>query len=221
GYKLVIAPMLYMQRENIVEKLRAFVENGGTLVGTYWSGLVNENDLCFESFAPYGLQDVFGLYSEEIDALYPHQSNTMVVNNTGDEYKLTDLCDVVHVSTAQVLATYKEDYYAGSPALTVNEFGKGAAYYLCARADKAFYRDLYEEIADDIDLERALGNAILPQNVTAGLRKGDGYDVAIVQNYNTHSVSISLDQPMTDIETGETTTFIKLAPYGVRFLLKK
>ena len=221
GYKLVVAPMLYMQRENIVEKLRAFVENGGTLVGTYWSGLVNENDLCFESFAPYGLQDVFGLYSEEIDALYPHQSNTMVVNNTGDEYKLTDLCDVVHVSTAQVLATYKEDYYAGSPALTVNEFGKGAAYYLCARADKAFYRDLYEEIADDIDLERALGNAILPQNVTAGLRKGDGYDVAIVQNYNTHSVSISLDQPMTDIETGETTTFIQLAPYGVRFLLKK
>ena len=221
GYKLVVAPMLYMQRENIVEKLRSFVENGGTLVGTYWSGLVNENDLCFESFAPYGLQDVFGLYSEEIDALYPYQSNTLVINNTGEEYKLTDLCDVVHVSTAQVLGTYKEDYYAGTPALTVNCFGKGAAYYLCARAEKALYRDLYEEIADDLDLERALDGAILPENVSASLRKGEDGEVAIVMNFNTESKSVSLDAPVTDLETGEKTTHIRLAPYQVRFLRKE
>ena len=74
-----------MQREGIVEKLRAFVDKGGTLVGTYWSGLVNENDLCFESFAPHGLQDVFGLYSEEIDALYPGQHNSLVLCGSGKE----------------------------------------------------------------------------------------------------------------------------------------
>lgn len=221
GYKLVVAPMLYMQRENIVEKLRSFVENGGTLVGTYWSGLVNENDLCFESFAPYGMQDVFGLYSEEIDALYPHQSNSMVMSATGATYSLRDLCDVVHVFTAQVLGTYQQDYYAGLPALTLNRFGKGAAYYLCARADKDFYRDLYAEIADDIGLERALGSAVLPKNVTASLRKGDGYEVAIVQNFNAAAVSVCLEEPYTDIESGETSTFVHLEPYGVRFLRRE
>ncbi len=220
GYKLVVAPMLYMQREGIVEKLRSFVENGGTLIGTYWSGLVNENDLCFEGFAPNGLQDVFGLYSEEIDALYPYQSNSMVMNLSGETYKLTDLCDVVKVSTAQVLGTYESDYYAGMPALTCNYFGKGMAYYLCARAEKGFYRDLYEDIAEDLDLERALDGAILPENVTASLRKGDGYDVAIVQNFNTTAQSVSLEYPVVDLETGEKTTFIQLPPYGVRFLKK-
>lgn len=46
GYKLVIAPMLYMYRAGFEQKMRAFVENGGTLVTTYWSGIVDENDLC-------------------------------------------------------------------------------------------------------------------------------------------------------------------------------
>ena len=46
-YKLIAAPMLYMYRAGVAEKLRAFVENGGTLVTTYWSGVVNDTDLCF------------------------------------------------------------------------------------------------------------------------------------------------------------------------------
>lgn len=220
NYKLVVAPMLYMQREGIVEKLRSFVEKGGTLVGTYWSGLVNENDLCFQSFAPYGMQDVFGLYSEEIDALYPDQRNTMVMSASGAEYELKDMCDVVHVSTAQVLGTYKDDYYAGNPALTLNYFGFGQAYYLCARANQAFYKDFYEEIAEDLQLEKALDNANLPHNVTASLRKNDEEEIAIVQNFNPFPTTVSLENAVTDIETGEYTTHIKLEPYGIRFLLK-
>ncbi|MBQ7486499.1 MAG: beta-galactosidase [Clostridia bacterium] len=219
-YKLVIAPMLYMQREDIVRKLRTLVEKGGTLVGTYWSGLVNENDLCFESFAPYGMQDVFGLYSEEIDALYPNQRNAMVLSATGKTYELRDLCDVVHVSTAQVLATYSEDYYAGCPALTLNRCGQGHAYYLCARADAAFYRDFYGKLADELHLERALESAVLPHNVSASLRKSDKETIAIVQNFNSHPASVCLSSPVTDIESGEYTTYITLPPYGIRFLRK-
>ena len=218
NYKLVVAPMLYMQREGIVEKLRTFVEKGGTLVGTYWSGLVNENDLCFQSFAPYGMQDVFGLYSEEIDALYPNQTNTMKMSGSGEEYTLRDMCDVVHVSTAQVLGTYQSDYYAGYPALTLNYFGFGQAYYLCARAGRDFYKDFYEEIAEDLQLEKALDNASLPDGVTANLRKNEEEEIAIVQNFNAHPVVV---RAVTDIETGEYTTHIQLPPYGIRFLLKE
>src|SRR5699024_6281745 len=46
GYRLVVVPMLYMFRAGIEERLRQFVQNGGTLVMTYWSGIVNESDLC-------------------------------------------------------------------------------------------------------------------------------------------------------------------------------
>ena len=43
GYKIVVAPMLYMFRAGFEEKVRKFVENGGTFVMTYWSGVVDEN----------------------------------------------------------------------------------------------------------------------------------------------------------------------------------
>ena len=63
--------------------------------------------------------------------------------------------------------------------------------------------------------------AILPENVSASLRKGECGEVAIVMNFNTESKTISLEYPVTDLESGEKTTHIMLAPYQVRFLRKE
>src|SRR5690606_26240289 len=41
-YKLLIAPMLYMVRDGVGKRIEEFVENGGTFVTTYWSGIVDE-----------------------------------------------------------------------------------------------------------------------------------------------------------------------------------
>ena len=57
GYKLIVAPMLYMLREDFAAKLRDFVAAGGTLVVTYWSGVVNETDLCWLGDTPHLLTD--------------------------------------------------------------------------------------------------------------------------------------------------------------------
>ena len=59
-YKIVVAPMLYMFRAGFEEKVRKFVENGGTFIMTYWSGVVDENDLCVLGGTPGGLMDVMG-----------------------------------------------------------------------------------------------------------------------------------------------------------------
>ena len=52
GYKVVAAPMLYMFREGFEEKVRKYVENGGTFILTYWSGIVDSTDLCFLEGTP-------------------------------------------------------------------------------------------------------------------------------------------------------------------------
>ncbi len=41
-----------------------------------------------------------------------------------------DLCDVIRNESATVLASYGDDYYKGSPAVTVSKFGKGDAFYI-------------------------------------------------------------------------------------------
>ena len=78
GYKLVIAPMLYLLRAGFEQKLRDFVGQGGTLVGTYHTGLVNENDLCYLGGWPgAGLMDLFGVWHETTDALYDDEKNSI------------------------------------------------------------------------------------------------------------------------------------------------
>ena len=154
GYSLVSAPMLYMVKPGLAERLRAFVEKGGTLVLTYFSGYVDENDLCFLDGMPGPLRPLAGVWAEEIDALYPGQSNKIVMrpgNALGleGEFACGFLCELAHAEGAQALADYGEDFYAGMPAVTENRLGKGRVIYLAARAEQKFLDLLYERLLRD------------------------------------------------------------------------
>ena len=151
SYKLVVAPMLYMFRSGIETKLRTFVENGGILIMTYWSGIVNETDLCYLEGTPHSLLDVFGLRSKEIDGLYEWEENSLIPIPENSlqlhtSYKCKNLCDLVQLNGTTPLMNYGSDFYQGTPALTVNQYGKGYAYYICTDAEELFYHDFYAKI---------------------------------------------------------------------------
>ncbi len=92
GYKIVAAPMMYLFKEGFAEKLRRFTKEGGTLLMTYWSGIVDETDRCFLGGTPHGLMDVFGLRSAEIDGLYDWESNEAVSAEGQNILKGTYIC---------------------------------------------------------------------------------------------------------------------------------
>ena len=209
GYRVVAAPMLYMLRGGIEEKLRAFVRNGGTLIMTYWSGIVDEDDLCFMGEVPHRLTDVLGLRSEEIDGLYDGVTNTAVpVSESGagqaeavgaaalprlrQEYICSRLCDLTDVRDAKVLMTYGSDFYAGKAALTRNIFGEGEAYYVCADMEQAFYTDLYEQILTGKGIRRILEN--VPECAEVSSREGKDAEYIFVQNYSRIPVTIDIPQ---------------------------
>ena len=56
-------------------------------------------------------------------------------------YEAIELCDLIHLETAEALAVYSSDFYAGRPALTVNQLGKGRAYYIASRNKEPFHSD--------------------------------------------------------------------------------
>lgn len=70
-YRLLIVPMLYLASEETIARLKAFAANGGTLVMTYISGIVNESDLTYLGGWPQDLQEMFGMEPVETDTLYP------------------------------------------------------------------------------------------------------------------------------------------------------
>lgn len=224
-YRLLIAPMLYMIRPGVDERIAAFVRHGGTFVTTYWSGIVDENDLCFLGGWPGGqLRQLLGIWAEEIDALYPEDRNAIVMLPGNalrliGEYEARDYCDLIHTEGATVLAQYKEDFYAGRPALTVNTFGQGKAYTIASNNDNRFLRDFYGALARELELLRSL-NAELPYGVSAQLRTDGKHKYIFVMNFNTETTTIDLGNVVyTDLLTGEEITGpTALAKYEVRVL---
>lgn len=173
SYRLVVAPMLYMVRPGVGEALERFVQNGGCLVTTYWSGLADRDDLIFADGPPGPLRKILGLRSEEIDALYDDESNTLVTEgdffDPSATYVVKGLCDLIHTETAEVLARYGADFYAGRPALTRHRFGRGEAYYIAARTEDRFLDNFYTTLANRLALRPVLPGP-LPPGVTAQQR---------------------------------------------------
>ncbi|MBQ2785886.1 MAG: beta-galactosidase [Oscillospiraceae bacterium] len=128
-YKIVVAPVLYMVKQGMKEALTKFVENGGILITTFMSGLVNESDNVHLGGYPGPLRELAGIWVEEIDALAPEQTNTITFTD-GTRMSCNLLCDLMHLEGAQLLASYDENFYAGMPAITKNTFGKGCTYYI-------------------------------------------------------------------------------------------
>ncbi|MEJ6951902.1 beta-galactosidase [Natronospora cellulosivora (SeqCode)] len=222
-YKLLIAPMLYMVKEGVAERIEEFVKNGGTFVSTYWSGIVNDTDLCFLGGYPGPLKDVLGIWVEEIDALYDEDSNRVLMKEDNSlalegEYKAAVLCDLLHLETATALASYQDDFYAGRPALTVNNFGQGKAYYIASRNEDKFLSDFYQQIINKLELSKAI-NTNLPHGVTAQLRRDGEKEYIFIMNFNDEEKEVQLDKVYTSLITGQKISGdYKLRAYAVDVL---
>lgn len=224
-YKLVAAPMLYLLKPGVAEALRAFVERGGTLVATYMTGWVDESDLVILDGWPGRLRDVFGIWAEEIDALHRGETNRVVIPSafgslTGS-FEASVFCELVHVESdsVKVLGEYADDFYAGRPALTVNTFGDGRAYYITSQNNAAFLRGFYGELASQLNLPRTIAGE-LPEGVTARSRTAGDAEYVFVMNFSSQPKVVAQGKPdATDAITGEPVTdTLELPGYGLRVL---
>ncbi|MBU9831054.1 beta-galactosidase [Rahnella sp. FC061912-K] len=226
GYDLVIAPMLYMVREGVSERISHFVQSGGRFVATYWSGIVNETDLCFLDGFPGPLRPVLGIWAEEIDSLTDEQHNSVagVEGNAlglSGPYRASQLCEVIHLEGAAALATYGDDFYAGAPAVTVNLYGKGQAYYVASRNDAQFHADFFTALAKEMHLPRAI-NTPLPEGMTAARRTDGESEFIFLQNYSAQSQSVTLPLDYQDIvHGGNLPRKLTLPAFGYQILTRK
>ncbi len=207
-YKLLIAPMLYMLKPGVAQRLTRFVDGGGTLITTYFTGLVNDTDLCWLGGWPGdGLRTLLGLWVEEIDAL--PEPRRQKVTAAGDnafglqgEYEARHYVDLVHAEGAQTLATFAGDFYTGRPAVTRHRVGQGQAIHIASRHDERFQADLLRGVATSLGLRRNV-----PTDTPPGVsvqRRGSGPDEHLfVMNFNTQPHRIDLGGPHLNAVTGD------------------
>ncbi|HEX7736170.1 MAG TPA: beta-galactosidase [Ktedonobacteraceae bacterium] len=188
-YRLLVAPMLYMLKPGVAERVAEFVRQGGTFVTTYFSGIVDENDLACEQGYPGPLREVLGIWNEELDALYPDQKNSIVFTDSGETYICGRLCAIVRPEGASVLATYGSDFYAGTPAVTRHSYGSGQAYYLASEGEARFLDDFYTRLLAEQHIQPPL---VVPSGVEVTSRQTSRETLLFVLNHQPAPAQVTL-----------------------------
>lgn len=218
-YRLVFAPSLFLLAGGEADRLKLYVQNGGTLVGTFNSGLVDEYHMAPDTGYPHDLIDLFGLEVVEFDTLPPNAENHLTFKGafqTSHLHPARLWCDIIEPHGCQVLATYSKDFYAGKPAVTLNDFGLGKAIYLGTQSHQNFYYDLVVWLRQMCNLHSLLK---VPDTVEVSLRQKEGVKVFFLLNHQSSPVRLQFYKPMHDYLTSSALTGnYDLPPHGVLVL---
>ncbi|WP_405826286.1 beta-galactosidase [Streptomyces sp. NBC_00838] len=129
-YGLLIAPVLHVVPAALAGRLTRYVGDGGHLVTTYFSGVVDENDHIWLGGHPGALRELLGIRIEEFGPLLDGES--VALDGAGPGTLWTDRITVTDPE-AEVLARYRTGAYAGRPAVTRRTAGRGSAAYVSTR----------------------------------------------------------------------------------------
>ncbi|MGP2439559.1 beta-galactosidase [Streptomyces sp. JW3] len=129
-HKVLIAPVLHLVPAELAKELTRFAEQGGHLVTTYFSGVVDENDHVWLGGYPGALRDLLGIRVEEFGPLLDGDPVELDDAVTGTLW--TDRITVTDEET-EVLSRYRTGDQAGRPAVTRRPAGRGSAAYVSTR----------------------------------------------------------------------------------------
>ena len=212
SYSLVVLPMYYAVSKEAGAWLKEYVKNGGTVVATYLTAYVNENTLAYlGGFPGAGLGEVFGLYAEELDTLYPTDSNAVLMKD-GNKAIVKDYCELIKLTGAEVLGTYESDFYAGMPAVTVHSYGKGKAYYIGTRMEETDLIKFFTPIWSECGIkEKELPEGV--EYLTRTAEDGSTFDFYV--NYNAMPVTVQLSKDGTNLLNGEAVSGkVEILPFN-------
>lgn len=219
-YDLVIDPMHFMMSQEFAAKLEAYVRQGGHLVGTYITGIVDKQYLAYLGGWPKALHQTYGLEFQETDTLYPKQSNS--IKAFGETYEAVDYCDIVSLDAAKVLGTYQQDFYADTPALTVNTLAKGQAYYIAGRTKADFLNKFYERLTSPLNLRTELPIQKRDETVSIQIRENKTERYYFVINFGSQT-TITISKNLYDVldQRENSVGTYEIAPYGVKVFVEK
>ncbi|GAB3140394.1 beta-galactosidase [Microbispora hainanensis] len=173
-YRLVVAPSSYLLAEAAAKNLHLYVEAGGHLLVSYFSGIVDENDTIHPGPYPGALRDVLGVAVEEFHPLREHE--TVMLRSPGSPEVSQPAAtgriwsERVRLAGAEAVREFADGPDAGHPAVTRHDLGAGSAWYVSTALDgESGLRDLVAEVLDHAGVSRPRG---LPDTLEL-VRRGD------------------------------------------------
>jgi beta-galactosidase len=222
AYDVVVAPALHMVKGDLAERLEAVARRGGSVLATYLSGRVDEDDNAFLADVPGPLAPLMGVRIDEWDARDAGTANPVRLGEAdgdGVESAARLVFEIVVPQGADVLGRYQADFYAGTPAVTRNAFGGGYGWYVATGLDQTGVDWVVRRVLDTHGI--AGRHRDLPQLETAARVAPDGTRLLFLLNHSDQPLTAPAAVSGTDLLTGESFTAggqVRLDGHGVRVL---
>jgi beta-galactosidase len=220
-YRLVIAPALYILPDETADHLRSFVQNGGMLLVTARTGVKDEANAVVDGFLPGLLAEVCGVEVDEYDVRPPDMSVRLELNLPDRAVQTAQArlwFDVLRPTSAQAIAAYQSEYFAGRAAITLNHFGQGQAIYVGTLGDDTLHDTLVGWALESADISSVLAS---PPGVEVIARWQGNQQLLFLLNHSEETKDISLNRPYIDLNSGASVKeSLTIPPCGV-FVLQE
>jgi beta-galactosidase len=205
SYKLVLVPNLYLVSDDAAANLNRYVSNGGNLVMSCFSGIVDPREHIRLGGYPAPFAEMLGLRVEDF---MPLGAGDVIPVNFNDHSETSGRIwsELIRPGTAAVIATFGSGTLKGKPAVTRNRFGKGRAEYVGTiledRAMAALLKTAWTEAG-----VKSVAEA--PDGVELVRRHGAGRSFLFVLNHRKTEVHVEVSAGV-DLISGN-----KLGPQGL------
>ena len=168
-YKAIFVPALYAAPDELLEKLKQYTANGGTLVATFKTAFANENVKVSHEMQPHILSNCFGINYQQFT--FPKNiglTGSIIGENSISEIDgknvTKETADVSVASAkvfmellipqeAEVLAFYDHYNWKEYAAITKNHYGKGTAIYIGCMTDNNTLKAVLTEALNSAEME--------------------------------------------------------------------
>ncbi|WP_026162808.1 beta-galactosidase [Kribbella catacumbae] len=146
SYKLVVVPGLYLVSDQAAASIARYVEGGGHLLVTYFSGIVNEDAQIRLGGYPGAFSEVLGVRVEEF---HPVAAVGLASGGRGRLWS-----EHVNLAGADAVDRYAGGVLDGMPAITRNAYGEGVAWYVSTQLEDEAYGALVGQVMQGSGVER-------------------------------------------------------------------
>lgn len=175
NYKVIFVPNHCVMDEASSQTIRSFVEQGGTVIMNGYSANMESSGRVFDTPLPGTLSDVFGIhvtgfYRTDMPCFYTEES--AFYEKEGKKYEELSVCtkvnlyigsgtfqvdldyyELIECKGAEILAEYTKEKI---PAITVNSYGKGKAYYVAAETNLKLLNWIMDYVTEKEKLKKGM-----------------------------------------------------------------
>ncbi len=216
-YKMLCLPALTIVGDDLARKILDYLHAGGHVVWHPFCGLKDSEAAIHPARLHPLMSEAFGINIDEFATAGPDQPVPFVWNDR--EYAGRMFCDLPVADERLVQGTFKDTWFAGTPAVLSIPVGDGRVHYTAAFGARPFYDDFLPHVARQAGVETILPGRI-PQGVEICERRAkDGVRLIFLLNHSGEEQSVPLPVACRDVFNeedvgGETV----LGAYGVRVL---